>query len=314
MSDDVTVCVLAPQPQLTITIEERTGSDEPQVHTHTGGQGLWVARMAASLGARATVCGPFGGETGTVAALLAEHENLAVRSAPYSAGNGATIHDNRADEPVEIAIQPPGTFDRHELDDLYGAFLVEALGSDACILTGAEPASLLPPELLGRLAADLRGADTVVVADLSGDAALAVARSGVDVLKMSHEELMDARTSSDSPEDLVTAARELLAMAEDADPSHAVMVSRAAEPGLLVTADAVRELHSPPVTARNHRGAGDSMTAGIAVGLARGMDLVDAARLGTAAGALNVTRRGLGTGRRDQIERFAPHVTARSPS
>src|SRR5690606_1007091 len=131
LSDDVTVCVLAPQPQLTITIEERTGSDEPQVHIHTGGQGLWVARMAASLGARATVCGPFGGETGTVAALLAEHENLAVRSAPYSAGNGATIHDNRAGEPVEIAIQPPGTFDRHELDDLYGAFLVEALGSDA---------------------------------------------------------------------------------------------------------------------------------------------------------------------------------------
>lgn len=319
MADDVTVCVLAPVPELTISIEARSGDDEPQIHIHTGGQGLWVARMAASLGARATVCGPFGGETGTVAALLAEHENLVVRSAPYSAGNGASIHDNRGEEPRELAVQPPGTLDRHELDDLYGAFLVEALGSDACVLTGADPASLLPPEFLGRLAADLRSADTVVVADLSGEAALAAARSGVDVLKMSHEELIDAGASSDSPDDLVAKARELLASAEEPSGNRkaaitpAVMVSRAAEPGLLVTADEVHELHSPPVTAFNHRGAGDSMTAGIAVGLARGMDLVDAARLGTAAGALNVTRRGLGTGRREQIERFAPHVTARSP-
>ena len=313
MADDVKVCVLAPAPQLTISIEERAGSDDPQIHVHTGGQGLWVARMAASLGARATVCGPFGGETGTVAATLAEHENLVVRAAPYAAGNGASLHDNRGKEPTELAIQPPGTLDRHELDDLYGAFLVEALDSDACILTGAEPASLLPAAFLGRLAADPRGANTVVVADLSGDAALAVARSGVDVLKMSHEELIDIGASSDSPDDLVAAARELLATAAEPSSERAVMVSRAAEPGLLVTADGVLELKSPPVTAFNHRGAGDSMTAGIAVGLARGMDLVDAARLGTAAGALNVTRRGLGTGRREQIERFAPHVTTRSP-
>ena len=42
--------------------------------------------------------------------------------------------------------------------------------------------------------------------------------------------------------------------------------------------------------------------------LARGADLVDATRLGAAAGALNVTRGGLGTGNRDTIERIAEHV------
>ncbi|NLF05904.1 MAG: phosphofructokinase, partial [Actinomycetales bacterium] len=210
------------------------------------------------------------------------------------------------------AVQPPGTLDRHELDDLYGIVLVEALGSDACILTGADPAELVPADFLGRLAADLREADTVVVADLSGDSALAVAEAGVDVLKMSHEELVEAGLASgESPRQLVAAARKLLAMADDQRTGRAVMVSRAAEPGLLVTTDAVHEVHSPPVTAHHHRGAGDSLTAGIAVGLARGEDLLDAVRLGSAAGSLNVTRRGLGTGRREQIEQFAPHVTTR---
>lgn len=49
-------------------------------------------------------------------------------------------------------------------------------------------------------------------------------------------------------------------------------------------------------------------TAGIAAGLARASDLLDALRLGAAAAALNVTRRGLATGDRREIDRLAPHI------
>ena len=61
----------------------------------------------------------------------------------------------------------------------------------------------------------------------------------------------------------------------------------------------------------DERGAGDSMFAAIGVGLARGMGLPDALRIGAAAGALNATRRGLGTGTQQEIERLAAHVTLR---
>ena len=50
------------------------------------------------------------------------------------------------------------------------------------------------------------------------------------------------------------------------------------------------------------------MTLGTAVALAGGSSVLDAVRLGAAAGALNVTRRGLGTGRQEEIERFTAQV------
>lgn len=48
------IAVFAPSPLLTITIELAT--DRPEVHLHAGGQGFWVARLAATLGAEVTLC------------------------------------------------------------------------------------------------------------------------------------------------------------------------------------------------------------------------------------------------------------------
>ena len=50
------------------------------------------------------------------------------------------------------------------------------------------------------------------------------------------------------------------------------------------------------------------MFAAIGVGLARGLTMVEALRLGMAAGALNATRHGLGSGTRHEIEQLAAHV------
>ena len=50
------------------------------------------------------------------------------------------------------------------------------------------------------------------------------------------------------------------------------------------------------------------MFAALGVGLGSGKSLVDALKVAVAAGALNATRRGLGTGTRDEIERLSRHV------
>jgi 1-phosphofructokinase len=89
--------------------------------------------------------------------------------------------------------------------------------------------------------------------------------------------------------------------------SH-VIATRAEEPALALVDDSLVVVRPPRLMAADHRGAGDSLTAGVAATLAAGGNLVDGLRLGAAAGALNVTRRGLATGRRAEIERLAAHV------
>jgi 1-phosphofructokinase len=50
------------------------------------------------------------------------------------------------------------------------------------------------------------------------------------------------------------------------------------------------------------------MTAGIAVGRMRGLSTIDAIKLGAAAGAGNVIRRGLGSGSRELIGELTERV------
>ena len=47
--------------------------------------------------------------------------------------------------------------------------------------------------------------------------------------------------------------------------------------------DAIVTVCPPVLQVVDHRGAGDSMTAGLAAGLAKGLDMLDALRLGAAA-------------------------------
>jgi 1-phosphofructokinase len=267
------------------------------------GQGFWFARMLAALGARVTLCGTFGGESGAIVLTLIEREGIAVRSVMSSADNGAYVHDRRDGERRVIVETRVPALPRHTVDDLYAVTLIEGLESDACLLGGSHDSEALPPETYRRLAADLTSAGKLVVADLSGDELTAVVEGGVSVVKVSHDALVaDGHARGDDPHELIAAMRTL----QQAGAAR-VVVTRADQPALAL-ADRVVTVAPPRVHAVDPRGAGDSLTADLAMALASGADWEDALRYGAAAGALNSARRGLGTGTRDEIERLAAHV------
>jgi 1-phosphofructokinase len=297
------VAVFAPSPELTVTVEELDGT--PDIHIHAGGQGVWMSRMIESLGAKAVLCSALGGETGHVLRHLIEVE---LKARDVTARNGGYVHDRRDGGRDPVVRMPADPLSRHELDDLYEMTLVEALNAGVAVLSGpAADDTPVPDSVYERLAKDLGGNGCRVVVDLSGARLAAALAGGPTVVKISHEELVsDGRAESDALPDLVQGALKIADCG-----ASAVVVSRAAEETLTWIDGAVYLVDVPDLSPVDTRGGGDSMTAGLAAGLALGGSIEDSLKLGAAAGAVNVTRHGLGTGSGDVVRTLVDRVTLR---
>ena len=220
--------MFGPSPLLTVTIEP--GTDRPDVHLHPGGQGFWVARMVANLGVNVSLCCALGGEPGRVLRALIESERLTLRAVDAGTPNGVYVHDRRSGERVEVVSVESRPLERHAVDALYGLALSAGLDADITLITGCQPDNVINPDVYRRLCADLRANGKTAIADLTGAPLRAVLKGGVELLRLSAEELVSEHyATSTDPADLVTAARKLqLAGAEH------VLISRGPAPALLI--------------------------------------------------------------------------------
>ncbi|CAN5628365.1 PfkB family carbohydrate kinase [soil metagenome] len=300
------VVIFAPAPVLTVTVEDHP--DGPDVHIHAGGQGVWQARMLLRMGIDVTMCCVLTGESGRMLRHLLGDEGIRVVAVEREGRGGAFVHDRRGGERDKIAETGGEPISRHDLDELYGLTLGAGLDADLVILSGPHTEDVLPPETYRRLAADLHTAGKAVIVDLSGERLAASLAGGVTVVKVSDEELLESeRITANETDQIVTAMR---AMRDEG--AGIVIVTRAQLPLLMLAGDDVVEVTTPTMEVTDTAGAGDSLTAGFAASLARGESPEHAITLGAAAGALNVTRHGLGTGDPDTIEKLRELVKVRT--
>jgi 1-phosphofructokinase len=317
MSDDPTpdasplhrVCVFSPLPMLTITVEPH-GEDDYRVHIHAGGQGVWVARMVCTMEVQAHLVGCFGGETGLVATSLVRSEGIELTPVNMSTDTPSYVHDRRGGD-REIMVEPMfPALERHALDELYTAALGAGLGSDVAVLTGVPVSNAIEDDTYRRLASDLRSNGQRVVADLHGAQLCAALEAGLTLLKISDEELQEDGLLR--PKDAANVNKVVAAGIELRNRgAEEVVISRSSEPAVVSIDGEWFTVHGPDMQVVDYRGAGDSMTAALAVGLAKGLSPSDTIRLATAAGSLNVTRHGLATGRPETIREIAHRVDLR---
>lgn len=302
------VAVFGPHPILTVTIETRGAGASDDIHVHAGGQGVWVARMAAQLGARTRLCGTIGGETGTALGPLLADLPIEVRLIRTAAASGSYVMDRRTGGRRPIATAWAPAPDRHEADDLFSLTLATALESDVLVVTNPLPGDALPMTFFTDLVADVRGAGVAVLADLSPprlDAALA---GGPDLVRINDWELAQYVTGPvDTIPQRVGAVRRLREQG-----AASVIVTRGGAPAYGCDPHGGMWEFVPPLFEQGSaEGCGDAMMGAMAVGWAQGTDWTGCVRVGMAAGAANFLRHGLGSAEADVVDRLLPHVAAR---
>lgn len=298
------VAVFGPHPLLSIAIEDR-GSDGDDIHLHAAGQGIWVARMAAELGADPVLCGFIGGETGAVLGPMLERLPCELRLVETAGPSGCYVQDRRGGETLQVShsYSPPPS--RHELDALVSESCSAALTSDAFVLCNPFPGESLPLDAYGNLVADVRENGTPVLVDLSSPRLDAALTGRPDLVKLNDWELAAFISGPVDTAQRLRAAAERLRDAGAAT----VVVTRGGDPAFVLRGEQAFTL-TPPHFERGFReGCGDSMMGALAAVLAGGGKWDQALVTGAAAGAANFLRHGLGSASGGVVEDLVPRVS-----
>ena len=265
-----------------------------------GGGGINVARAVHALGGDTAAVFPVGGPAGEMIHHLLDQEG--VRHHPIAIAGftreSLAVEDRQSGEQFRFILPGPEVSDADQercLDQLSAA----AAAADFIVASGSLPLGV-PEDFYSRVAGLAQKLGRRLVLDTSG-AALKQAGHGIYLLKPSLRELQDLAGAEIRTEcEQEQAAREVIAQGR----SEIVVLSLGAEGALLVTAEECERFAAIPVEARSTVGAGDSMLAGIVLGLSRALPLRKAVRFGLAAGAAALLGSGTELCQRSDVERL----------
>jgi 6-phosphofructokinase 2 len=255
-----------------------------------GGGGINVARVIHRLGGEVIALASLGGPTGARIADLLEAEGLQVRTvaAPGDTRQSLAVTDESDGAQYRFVLPGP-EWDAGAEDAALDATAKAAPAGALVVLSGSQPpgvAADFPQRLADALAA--RGARLIV--DTSGPALERLLRhpdasARPDVLRLDEREaealaggaIADASASLDLAENLVSRGV-----------ARTVVMARGADGSVLAAPGLRLHVVPPRVNVLSAVGAGDSFTGAFTLALARGADLEEALRQGTAAAAAAV--------------------------
>ncbi|MGP1309475.1 MAG: 1-phosphofructokinase family hexose kinase [Phycisphaerales bacterium] len=278
-----------------------------------GGGGINIARGVRELGGEATAVFTAGGVSGARLRDLVESSGVdavAVEIADETRENIAV--EDRATNALYRFVFPGPTLSEAEVERVAETVRdrLRGRGSGAILAISGSMCPGVPEGVFERVWHNAREKGVRVLADVSGEWLTRAADAGVSFVKPNVSELEAfAGSSLESDRDVLEAARSLRARGV----SETVFVSLGAGGLLCVSADGVVRLSAPLVRVRSTIGAGDSTVAGIALALARGASVDEAARLGVAAGTAACLTEGTALCRRADVERLSGMIGYSEP-
>ncbi|NTV62331.1 MAG: hexose kinase [Oscillochloris sp.] len=299
--------IITPNPSLDRTMvfaDLRLGAvlRTDQVIVAAGGKGLNVARAARTLGQAALVCAPLGGLTGDLVAQLAAGEGIAGRWSQHTAGETRTcILLVSASGGDATALNEAGPiFGAADWATYQESILAAARDAAICLVSGSLPRGVEARQFAALLGA-LGAAGQRVIVDTSGAALSATLAARPYGIKVNAAEL-GAALGYALP-DIKTAAAALEQLRESG--LELAAVSLGAEGALAADDSGIWWACPPVIELVSTIGSGDSLLAGLACGLLRGLALPEALRLGVACGSADALTIGGGLIRPHDVEQLA---------
>ncbi len=270
-----------------------------------GGGGINVTRVCRRLGEPSIAVVPIGGAVGQRVATLLDAEGIDARTIEIAGETRESISITEESTGHQYRFVLPGpSLGPDEVSAAVSAATNAAAGARCLVVSGSMPEGVAPTVI-----ADLVTAvgDTKVLVDTSGPALAAALRSGAHLVKPSARELAQVvGRTLDTEADVTEAAVEVHRASE----VEVLVASIGAGGAVVVDHRGVHRLRAPSVQVRSTVGAGDSMVAGLAVGLQRGMEADRATALGVAAGTAAVLTDGTGLCLPEDVERLLGAVVA----
>lgn len=308
MSQRITAVALNPAIDRTVMVPRFAAGITNRVaasRLDPGGKGINVARAARALGAPVEVVGFLGDSNG----------NLITRSLSAQGIEHRFVMVD-GDTRVNLKIVDPDTGELTELNEtgfcVSPAHLNELLAlvderlpeTAVLVLAGSLPAGV-PADIYRRLVERAAAHGVMTILDADGEPMrLGLAASPTLIKPNQAEAEALIKRKLDSREALLQGAAQLQSLG-----ALQVAVSRGADGAVLITPGGAWWGTPPLIHPGSTVGAGDSMVAGFAVAMARGLSPAEALRLATAAGTATASLEGTQVCTAVGVEAVLPQVT-----
>jgi tagatose 6-phosphate kinase len=278
------------------------------MHRMAGGKANNVARVLASLGQSVIATGFSGGSAGHFIERHLQVQGIIADYEPIDGENRTcTTLIDRANQTVTEVREPGPTLAQTDADRFLDRYTRLLQRADMVIISGS-----LPPGIPTDFYAELirlawRNGQVRTILDAAGPALTEALRAQPYLIKPNLDEMTEwAGHALPDEAAILQAGRTLI----ETGPLIAA-ISRGAQGLILVSPEGVWRAEPPSVAVVNSVGSGDSLVAGLAVGLMQGLAPEEILRLAVACGTANTLTTNVAAVNPEDLAQIKPRVQVR---
>jgi 6-phosphofructokinase 2 len=274
-----------------------------------GGGGINISRAIRRLGGNSSALYPAGGTFGQMLQNLLEQESIPHYLIQIEESTRETFMILEESSGRQFRFGMPGpTLRETEWKRCLGTLVALDLKPNFVVASGSLSPGV-PEDFYAQLAQITSELGARLIVDTSGEPLRLASQAGVYLLKPNMNEIQNLVGREIQNElELEEMAREFVEKGH----SEGIIISLGAGGALMVSKDKCEHVRAPTVPIKSRVGAGDSMVAGIVLGLANGKSLGEAVRFGVAAGTAAVMTPGTELCRREDTERLYQQISVQT--